>query len=111
MQEPEASRPEITIDVTSDGEEQSVTKPHKRSHGGMRNTKYFGDKLLALETHNIRPRLSYRKAVLLAVEKTAFILKLSFKGQEGERIVYDLRSQRFESESMHHRNNGTQQIH
>ena len=107
MQEPKVSSPENTIDVTSDGEEETVTKPQNRSHGGLRNTKCFGDKLMALEAHNIRDFLTERRCCC----GEDCHLKLSFKGEEGERIVYDLRSQRFESECMHHRNNGTQQIH
>ena len=104
MQEPKVSSPENTIDVTSDGEEETVTKPQNRSHGGLRNT---GDKLMVLEAHNIRDFLTERRCCC----GEDCLLKLSFKGEEGERIVYDLRSQRFESECMHHRNNGTQQIH
>ena len=65
MQEPEVSMPEITIDVTSEGEEETRTTPHKRSHGGFRNTKCFGDKLMALERGAQHLGISYRKAVLL----------------------------------------------
>lgn len=96
MQEPEVSMPEITIDVTSEGEEETRTTPHKRSHGGFRSTQCFGDKLMALEAHNIRQFLTERRCCC----GEDCLLKLSFKGQEGERIVYDLRSQRFESESI-----------
>ena len=107
MQEPEVSRPEITIDVTSDGEEETVTKPHKRSHGGLCNTK-----MLRRQINDARGAqhsgLSYAPKGGAAVDKTIFSNCHSRDKAEGERIVYDLRSQRIESESMHHHNNGTQ---
>ena len=97
MQETELSSPAIAIDVPSDGEEVSESYPRKRSHGGIRNTKRFGDKLLALESHNIRYFLAEKRCRC----GQDCLLKLYCKGEEGERLVYDLRAKRFQSECLH----------
>ena len=61
MQTPEVSSPANTIDVTSDDDISDKALPHKRSHGGRRNTKRYGDKLLALEPDNIRYFLANKR--------------------------------------------------
>ena len=92
MQTPEDSSPANTIDVTSDDDISDQALPHKRSHGGRRNTKRYGDKLLALEPDNIRYFLANKRCYC----GKNCLLKLHYKGREGQRVVYELRSQRFE---------------
>ena len=85
--------PESNHDV--DSEQEADALPQTRSHGGVRNTKRYGDKLLALEAHNIRFFLAEKRCYC----GKDCLQKLQLKGEEGERVVYDLRAQRFESES------------
>lgn len=95
MQTPEVSSPANTIDVTSDDDMEAICDkalPHKRSHGGRRNTKRYGDKLLALEPDNIRYFLANKRCYC----GQNCLLKLHYKGREGQRVVYELRAQRFE---------------
>lgn len=94
MQSPEVLNPESTSDA-SDGERADALPPQKRTHGGSRNTKRFGDKILALEDHNIRYFLDEKRCYC----ENNCLLKLHYKGQEGEQVVYKLREQRFASES------------
>ena len=99
MQTQEVSSPANTIDVTSDDDRSTdisvisdMSLPHKRSHGGRRNTKRYGDKLLALEPDNIRYFLANKRCYC----GQNCLLKLHYKGREGQRVVYELRAQRFE---------------
>ena len=95
MLTPEVSSPATTIDVTSDDEHTDIcdnSRPHKRTHGGRRNTKRYGDKLLALEPDNIRYFLANKRCYC----GKNYLLKLHYKGREGQRVVYDLRAERFE---------------
>ena len=61
MEKLEETPPANTIDVTSDAEKEAEALPSKRSHGGVLNTKRFGEKLLSLEAHNIRYFLAEKR--------------------------------------------------
>lgn len=94
MHEPQFSSPQSPIDVTSDGEQETETAPQNKTHGGARNTKRYGDKLLALEAPIIRNFLAEQRCYC----GKNCLLKLSYKGEEAQRILYNLRARRFESE-------------
>ena len=96
METPQVASPANTIDVTSDDDHTpDMPLPQKRSHGGSRNCKRYGDKLLALEPHNIRYFLAEKRCYC----GQNCLLKLFHKGQDGEKVVYELRAQRFESKA------------
>lgn len=80
----------------SDGEESgSNTTPRvKRTrHGGKRNMQAYGDKLLCLEKNHIKMFLEQQRCYC----GNNCLLNLYRKGEEGEKIVYDIRSARFTS--------------
>lgn len=97
MHEPEIVSPETSSSIESNDEahEEAEAVPNKRSHGGCRNTKRYGDKLLAMEAHNISNFLVKTRCFC----GNKCLEKLYHKGAEGRQAVYNLREQRFQSAS------------
>ena len=87
-----SSSPEATSEST-DSMHEEVIEFQTASHGGPRNCKAYGDKLLCLETHNIRSFVNEKRCYC----GCNCLGKLSLQGEEAERTVHDIRAARFAS--------------
>ena len=69
----------------------------KGKHGGSRNRKSYGEKLLALEAANIRSFLQEKRCYCGG----QCLHKLNAKGEEGVNVVRIIRAARFASKIIH----------
>ena len=81
------------VSPEKDSEKDVCVEPRK--HGGSRNTKSYGDKLLALETANIRSFLEKKRCYCGG----ECLHKLFTKGEQGVETVRSIRAARFASKN------------
>ena len=93
----EAISPESVADGVSEAgaavQDEEEPKYTRQSHGGARNRKAYADKLLCMETHNIKSFLAEKRCFCA----NKCVEKLAQQGEAAERTVYDMRSARFAS--------------